>query len=562
MPRTTAWIFAFLLPIAGAHAQTSLLKATPASVSFTYQIGAALPVSQTLAVSSAVAGLAFNAVAVSTPAWLSVSPDSGKTPLSLKVGANPSTLSAATYSGKITLTPTSGSNFTALDIPVQLVVKNPLPTLTVTPNPVPISYQAGAPDPSGLALTLTTNGALVEYTATVSGGNWLAVSAAGGVVFPGFPAKLGINISASELAPGVYKANITIASPGAVNKSQTIPVNLTVTPAVPLISFVWPNALAAGTGDTTINLTGSGFCSSSVVRAGTTTLTKTFVGDNLMTAVIPATLLSTAGNLTLVVNNSPGGDSNASTVIINPPGPTINTVADAASSVSGAVAPGEMLVLFGTALGPDPLVSFVQPTGGAPIDITLSGVSVSFDTFAAPVIYISSTQVAVMVPYAVAGQTTTKVKLTYQGQTSNAVDLNVQATAPALFTVAGGTGQAAACNVEESSGMWSINADTAAVAKGGVLVLFGTGQGQTNPVSTDGQIPVQLTFPPYDPTISVTIGGAVAQVLYAGYSPGMVAGILEVQVRVPPAIASNKVSPVVLTVGAASSQAGVTVSVK
>ena len=402
----------------------------------------------------------------------------------------------------------------------------------------------------------------MEYTATASGGTWISLGANGGVVFPGFPAKLPINISPSELTPGTYKASIVITASAASNKSQTIPVNLTVTPAIPLITSTFPNKLAAGTGDTIITLSGSGFCASSVVKAGTTTLTKTFIGDNLMTTVLPATLLSTAGTLSLVVTNSPGGDSNASTITINPPGPTINVIADAASYVNGPVAPGEMVVLFGTALGPDPLVSFVQPTGGAPIDTTLSNVSVKFDTFAAPVIYVSSTQVAVMVPYELAGQTTTQVTLTYQSATSNTMNLNVQATAPALFTVAGGTGQAAACNVDSTTGVWSINTDTAGIVKGATLVLFATGQGQTTPASTNGQIPVSVSPAPYDPAISVTIGGAAAAVTYAGYSPGMVAGILEIQVSVPTTISASKVSPVVLTVGAASSQAGVTVSVK
>ena len=534
MPRYSAWILALLLPAATLHAQTTPLKGSPVSFTFTYQTGAAIPAAQTLSISSSTAGISFTATAVSTPPWLSVSPAAGKTPLSLKVAVNPTTLSAATYTGKITLTPASGTNLTPLDIPVTLLVKSPPPRLTVTPNPYPVNYQVGAPDPSSLALTLTTNGALVEYSATVSGGTWISLAAAGGVVFPGFPAKLGLNISASALAPGIYKATVAISAPGASNKSQSIPVNLTVTPAVPLISTLWPNRVASGAGDTTVTLTGSGFFSSSVVKADTTTLTKTYYGDNLMTVSIPATLLSTAGTLSLGVTNSPGGDSNTATFTVNPPGPTINTVADAASYVSGPVAPGEMVVLFGTSLGPEPLVSFVQPAGTAPIDTTLSGVSVKFDTFDAPIIYASSTEVAAMVPYGIAGQTTSTVTLTYQSQSSNSVDVDVQATAPALFTVGGGLGQAAACNVDEKTGIWSINADSTAVAKGGVLVLFGTGQGQTTPVSIDGQIPTTSSSAPYDPNISLTIGGTAAQILYAGYSPGMVAGIFEIQVRVPP----------------------------
>jgi uncharacterized protein (TIGR03437 family) len=247
---------------------------------------------------------------------------------------------------------------------------------------------------------------------------------------------------------------------------------------------------------------------------------------------------------------------------VNPPGPTINTVSDAASYVAGAVAPGEMVVLSGTGLGPDPLVAFLDPGVGVPIDTTLSGVSVDFDTYHAPIIFVSSTQVAVMVPYAVAGQTTTQVKLSYSSQTSNTVTLNVAASVPSVFTINAGTGQAAACNIDESTGVWSINSDTNSVSRGGLIAIYATGQGVTTPVSADGEIATALSTAPYDAAISAMIGGTSATVVYAGYAPGMVVGILEVQLRVPQSIAASKTSALQLAVGSYTSQGGVTIAVK
>jgi uncharacterized protein (TIGR03437 family) len=60
--------------------------------------------------------------------------------------------------------------------------------------------------------------------------------------------------------------------------------------------------------------------------------------------------------------------------------------------------------------------------------------------------------------------------------------------------------------------------------------------------------------------VSVTIGGAVASILYAGAAPGFVAGPMQINVRVP----SGVVSPaaLVLTVGGANSQSGCTVAIK
>jgi uncharacterized protein (TIGR03437 family) len=62
--------------------------------------------------------------------------------------------------------------------------------------------------------------------------------------------------------------------------------------------------------------------------------------------------------------------------------------------------------------------------------------------------------------------------------------------------------------------------------------------------------------------VSVKIGGLDAEVLYAGGAPGSVAGLLQVNVRVPPGVVSGNAVPVVLTVGGVSSQPGVTMAVR
>ena len=60
--------------------------------------------------------------------------------------------------------------------------------------------------------------------------------------------------------------------------------------------------------------------------------------------------------------------------------------------------------------------------------------------------------------------------------------------------------------------------------------------------------------------MSVTIGGKPATVVYAGTAPGGVAGFLQVNAVVPSGLPSGSV-PIVLTIGNASSQTGVTLAV-
>jgi len=94
---------------------------------------------------------------------------------------------------------------------------------------------------------------------------------------------------------------------------------------------------------------------------------------------------------------------------------------------------------------------------------------------------------------------------------------------------------------------------------GEVITFYATGEGQTSPPGVDGQLGV-ATPPQPVAAVSVTIGGKSAAVHSAGGVPGQVAGLMRVQAVVPEGIASSGSPPLVLTVGDASSQTGVTVA--
>jgi uncharacterized protein (TIGR03437 family) len=217
-------------------------------------------------------------------------------------------------------------------------------------------------------------------------------------------------------------------------------------------------------------------------------------------------------------------------------------IANAASILGGPIAPGELVTLYGTGLGP------VQLTTSAP---ELADTQVLFNGVPAPVVYSSATQVAAVAPDSLSG-TNVNVEVRYQGKSASAFTAAVAPAAPALFTAdATGKGLAAAVNQD---GSYSTTTNSAGI--GSTISLFVTGAGAQ---------PLQ--------TVSVTIGGEPAMVQHVGPADGAV-GVLRIDVQVPSNVFANvhyligfdinlPVVPVPLSVqiGNASSQPGIYVTV-
>jgi uncharacterized protein (TIGR03437 family) len=245
------------------------------------------------------------------------------------------------------------------------------------------------------------------------------------------------------------------------------------------------------------------------------------------------------------------------------PLPPIKAVVNAASYIGGPVSPGEMVTIFGTVIGPPtPAYATVDPSTGK-LATTIGGVEVLFSGIPAPMIYASSTQVSAVVPYEIASVANPSVRITYEGQTSDAYPLGLAASAPGLFSQnASGGGQGAILN-QDNTLNWGGNL----AAPGSIVQMFLTGEGQTNPPGVTGAItsatlpPPQVTPAPALP-IQVTIGGQPAVYTYAGEAPGMVAGVMQLNVRIP----ANVSSPlpglvfVLVSVGGKMSQGGIMVS--
>ncbi len=267
----------------------------------------------------------------------------------------------------------------------------------------------------------------------------------------------------------------------------------------------------------------------------------------------------------LVGNGGNGGDRNTLyfTAGINgeahgllgslAPPAAVLSVMNGASYTTGPIAPGEVLVLSGLSIGPSPLISGSIPATGA-VRSNLAGVTVTFNGTPAPILYTSASQTSVVAPYELGGFSTANVVVTYRGQTAS-VQVPVAFTAPGMFTTDfSGTGQAVALNVDGT-----VNSSKNPASAGTVITLFATGEGSTNPAGEDGTVNDRIIREPQGP-VGVTIAGQNAKVIYAGTATGLVQGIMQVEALTPSGVTGTV--PVVVTVGSAASQSGVTISVK
>jgi len=237
-------------------------------------------------------------------------------------------------------------------------------------------------------------------------------------------------------------------------------------------------------------------------------------------------------------------------------GVTITSVTNAASYAGAAIAPGEIVTIKGSGLGPTAGVQFpVDPTTGG-IGSALGGTRVAFGGFAAPILYTSSTQVNAVVPYEIAGQSQAAVLVSYQGGTSSAMMVAVSSAAPGVFTSsATGSGPAAALNQDGS-----LNGPSNPAAKGSYVSMYFTGGGQTNPAGSTGSVS-GLVLKNLTQQFSVTVGGQAAAVTFAGAAPGYVDGLGQVNVLLPASTPSGPAQPIVITVGGVSSSSAATLSV-
>ncbi len=99
----------------------------------------------------------------------------------------------------------------------------------------------------------------------------------------------------------------------------------------------------------------------------------------------------------------------------------------------------------------------------------------------------------------------------------------------------------------------SLNSSSNPAPIGSIVTLFVTGEGQTTPAGVDGKIAGSVPLPQVVQPVSVTIGNTVASIAYGGAAPGEVAGVMQLNVVVPPGVTPGDAVLVQITIGGVTS---------
>lgn len=264
--------------------------------------------------------------------------------------------------------------------------------------------------------------------------------------------------------------------------------------------------------------------------------------SNFITSDIAGNMLTTTATNGAIIVGGASGSRLQSTGVLN-----------AASLLSGSVAPGEIITLLGSGIGPSPAVTPVS----SPATTMLAGTTVMFDQTMAPLLYAGPNQINAVVPFEISGQSSTNVVVESGGLLIAGFPLSVSSASPGIFTIdSTGSGPGAILNQD-----LTLNTAANPAARGSIAVLYATGAGVMSPNLVDGQAAGSTSSQPTLP-VSVMIGGINAQIAYEGSAPGLIAGLLQVNFVVPTTIAPGSSVSVTLTVGDISSPSGVIMAVQ
>jgi uncharacterized protein (TIGR03437 family) len=462
-------------------------------------------------------------------------------PIQLQVKASSLAASSTLYTGIVTIT---------------------APNTVDAPQTITVTVAAGGSVPSSVSVyvapggsqdvSFTTNSMVNGQAKTNDGESWLSLALQGTGSFRFvFPYNIHVAPRADQTS-GSYSGTITTSGSTFAPDNKTISVTMQVTtqPIVQASPAQLSLTLAQGAPPVTLGvaLVNSGQGSLTVQSASSSAqgVSASSIPGGTAVKFDPGSLAAGVytGAVT-IASNAANGPVNVPVMFTvetkGAPSVSVGGVVDDAVFAAGeAVAPGDIVALFGDQL----FFSAGALGSGTPLGTTIGTTQVLVNGTPAPLFYASYGQINLQIPVNTAPGTA-QVQVVRDGQQSNTVSLAIAARAPRLLLIGVGS-YGAILNTDGSIPMPTgsfpgVNTHPAHV--GDTLTVYAIGMGPTNANVPTGVAAPGSPLPSLLSTPAVFFGDFVsvqAAPAYAGLSPGSV-GLYQVNVTIPAGVPAGNV---------------------
>ncbi|HTC36226.1 MAG TPA: hypothetical protein VK724_22790 [Bryobacteraceae bacterium] len=549
------------------------------------------------------APLAYTASAqtLSGGSWLSVTPAVGTAnptaTATVTVAVDSSGLAAGDYYGLVQFSAKgAGNSPQSAEVALRVLPATSTPEPLIMPTGlIFVESPSGATAPQTVQVFNPTNQP-VTVTPTLTfqqGTGWITVSA-GGTVDSGKTLALTLQVPLVNLSPGTYTATLNIQT--SIDTSMHPVAIVLIVPATSTSSqAVLRREHPAVTGACTptqlqpvFTLLGNSF----QTPGGWPVALQTQVADNCGNPLTDGSVVATfstgdpelamvsigggqwagtwqphgtdGGTATITVNANSfmpalaGSAVISGTVSANPAVPSVDpggVVSTASFQPNAPVAPGSFVSIFGSNLAPQ-----LAGANALPYPPKLAGTEVVLGGQVLPLAFVANGQVNALVPYGVQVNAAQQLIVQQNNSYSLPQPVLVAATQPAVFTQnQSGMGEGVIV-VLKANGTEFETAPSAPASAGDVLIVYCSGLGAVSPSVPAGMAASATTLSYTTNTVTATVGGQSAKVLFAGLAPDF-AGLYQVNLVVPSGVTASTSVPVVLSVGGRSS-VPVTVSIQ
>jgi uncharacterized protein (TIGR03437 family) len=201
-------------------------------------------------------------------------------------------------------------------------------------------------------------------------------------------------------------------------------------------------------------------------------------------------------------------------------------IVNATHGYESVVSPLGLIRIQGNSIAGGRSLSPTLTTAGT-LPANYDGLQVFIGEQFAPLLEIAADHITVVVSSLLPANGSTPVRVTQDGIVTAELDYPVQSSSPGIITTDGsGFGSAAALNQNGS-----VNSHDNPAAPGSVITVYLTGLGITNPQVQSGTV---ATAPgSLQAGVQATLYTYAAEILYAGPAPSLLAGIYQMNIRVP-----------------------------